>query len=113
MLKAFCYAGFDENSKVIGRKLHYPKSVCIVLILYKESIKRAVFNTQYTVRPQSVYRVPYRTGQKNDLIQDAFIRNYDILTKKYPNAGRSTAASRSNPGSTRVFSLLSGELTTF
>ena len=79
MLEARFYAGFRNLSGVIGRKLHYPKSVCIVLILYKESIKRAVFNTQYTVRPQSVYRVPYRTGQKNDLIQDAFIRNYDIL----------------------------------
>ena len=51
------YAGFRNLSQDIRGKLHYPKSVCIVLILYKESIKRAFFNTQYTARFQSVYCV--------------------------------------------------------
>ena len=82
MLEARFYAGFRNLSGVIGRKLHYPKSVCIVLILYKESIKRAVFNTQYTVRPQSVYRVPYRTGQKNDLTVEEVISLLSSMPKE-------------------------------
>jgi len=53
-----------------------------VWILYAGSIKRAVLSTQYTVRPQSVYRVPYRTEQKNDLTVEEVISLLSSMPKE-------------------------------
>ena len=47
-MKAFCHAGFEENSKVFGWNIYYPLAICFMFMALEYVTKRGVGETLYS-----------------------------------------------------------------